>query len=144
MTYTPTEQANIEAVQRLYDAENAGDLDAYAACLAPDVEIWVNGRQTQSSREGQREAASATQAAFPDWRHETVSLAADGEVVILRWRGGGMHSAPFAGMPASDRRIEFSGTTSVEIKSGLMQRVWIDMDMAGPLRRMTAPKEGQS
>ena len=137
MTPRSTESLT-ELVQRLYDAENAGDLDAYAACLAPDVEIWVNGRQAQSSREGQREAASATLAAFPDWRHETLSLAADGDIAVLRWRGGGMHSAPWAGVAASGKDIAFQGTTSIEVKNGLIQRVWIDMDMAGPLRQMTA------
>lgn len=134
-------EANLQIVRRFIDAENAGDLDTYAACLVPDVEIWVNGRLTQSSREGQRESTRATLAAFPNWRRETLDLTSDGNLAVLRWRGTGTHSAPWAGIPASGNHVEFQGASTVEIKGGLMQRVWIDMDMAGPLRQMTARRE---
>lgn len=134
-------EANLQLVRRLVDAENAGDLDSYAACLAPDVEIWVNGQLAQSSREGQRESTRATLAAFPDWRRETLTLTCDGNLAVMRWRGAGTHSAAWAGVPASGNRVEFHGTSTVEVKGGLMQRIWIDMDMAGPLRQMTARKE---
>jgi len=129
-------EANLQLVRRLVDAENAGDLDSYAACLAPDVEVWVNGRLTQSSREGLCESTRATLAAFPDWRGETISLTGDGDLAVMRWRGAGTHSAAWAGIPASGNRVEFHGTSSVEAKRGLMQRIWVDMDMAGLLRQM--------
>ncbi len=138
MTYTPTEEANLRLVQRLVEAENSGDLDTYAACLAPNVEVWINGQLVRNSREGQRQATEATLAAFPDWRRETLSLLADGNLVALRWRGDGTHRAIWAGVPASGQRIEFQGTSWVEVTDGLASHVWIDMDMAGPLRQMTA------
>lgn len=134
-------EANVQLVRRLVDAENAGDVDAYAACLAPDVEIWVNGQLTQSSRGAQRESIRATLAAFPDWRRETLSLTCDGELAVLRWRGAGTHSAAWAGMPASGNRVEFHGTSTVEVKDGLMRRIWIDMDMAGPLAHMAGKEQ---
>lgn len=130
-------EANLQLVRRLVDAENAGDLDAYAACMAPDVEVWVNGRLAQSSREGQRESTRATFAAFPDWHRETLALTCDGNLAVLRWRGTGAHSAPWAGLPSSGNRVEFHGTSTVEVKGSLMQRIWIDMDLAGPRRLMT-------
>ncbi|MCK6565594.1 MAG: ester cyclase [Dehalococcoidia bacterium] len=128
-------------VRRLVEAENAGDLDTYAACMAPNVEVWVNGRLTQSSREGQRESTHLTLNAFPDWHRETLSLTCDGNLAVLRWRGEGTHSAPWAGIPASGNRVEFHGTSTVEVKRGLMQRIWIDMDMAGPMAQMTSQEK---
>lgn len=128
-------------VRRLVEAENAGDLDTYAACMAPNVEVWVNGRLTQSSREGQRESTRLTLNAFPDWHRETLSLTCDGNLAVLRWRGEGTHSAPWAGIPASGNRVEFHGTSTVEVKRGLMQRIWIDMDMAGPMAQMTSQEK---
>ena len=129
-------EANLQLVRRLVEAENAGDLDAYAACMAPDIEVWVNGKLTQTSRESQRESTRATLAAFPDWRRETLALTGDGDLAVLRWRGEVTHSAAWAGVPASGNRVEIHGTSTVEVKRGLMQRIWIDMDMAGPLRQM--------
>ncbi|MBE7519067.1 MAG: ester cyclase [Thermoflexaceae bacterium] len=136
-------EANLQLVRRLVDAENAGDVDAYAACLAPDVEIRVNGQLTQSSRGAQRESIRATLAALPDWRRETLSLTCDGDLAVLRWRGSGTHSAPWAGVPASGNRVEFHGTSTIEVMGGLMQRIRVDMDMAGPLAQMAARKEDQ-
>ncbi len=133
-------EANIQLVQRLVEAENAADIDSYAACLAEDVEVWVNGRLAQSSRDGQGATTAATLAAFPDWRRETLGLHCDGDTAVLRWRGAGTHTADWASIPPSGNRIEFQGTSSMEIKNGLMQRIWTDMDMAGPLREMTGSK----
>lgn len=134
-------EANLQLVRRLYDAENSGDIEAVLAFLADDVVVRVNGREATSSRDGYRPAAQQTQSAFPDWRHETLASFCEGDVVVVRWRASGTHSGVWAGVPASGNRVEFHGTSTVEVKGGLMQRIWIDMDMAGPLRQMTARKE---
>lgn len=133
-------QAPAAVVHRLVQAEADRDLDAYAACLAPDVEVWINGRPTASSREAQRKATEATLTALPDWERETLGVHADGTMVGLRWRGSGTHSSPWRGVPASGNRVEFHGTSWCEVAEGLITRIRIDMDMAGPLGQM-APQE---
>lgn len=136
-------QANVQLVRRLVDAENAGNVAAYASCLAPDVEVWVNGVYTVSSRDGQRASLEAALRAFPDWHRETLGIFVDGDTAVLRWRGSGTHSAEWAGMPASGNRVEFHGTSTAEIEGGLARRIWIDMDMAGVIRQMTATGTNQ-
>ncbi|HMO53453.1 MAG TPA: ester cyclase [Tepidiformaceae bacterium] len=135
-------EANLQLVRRLYDAENDGDLEAFLEFLAEDVSIRINGRETTSSREGYRLAAEQTQAAFPDWRHETLASQCDGDVVVERWRTSGMHSGTWGGLPASGRRIQVWGATSLQIARGLVQRIWMNMDLAGPLRQMATPLTG--
>ncbi|MBK7126966.1 MAG: ester cyclase [Dehalococcoidia bacterium] len=129
-------EANLQLVRRLVDAENAGDIDAYAACIAANAEVWVNGQQTQTSREGQLASMQGSLHAFPDWHRETLSLTCDGDIAVLRWRGTGTHLADWAGIPASGTGVEFHGTSTVEVERGLMRRIWIDMDMAGVMRQM--------
>lgn len=136
-------QAHRQLVERLVEAENTGDVEAYAACLAPDVEVWVNGVHTVSSRDGQRASLEAALRAFPDWHRETLGIFVDGDIGVLRWRGAGTHSAEWAGMPASGNRVEFHGTSTAEIKGGHARRIWIDMDMAGVIRQMSATGEPQ-
>lgn len=138
MTTDLQRDANRQLVERLVEAENAGDVEAYAALLAPDVEVWVNGVRTVSSRDAQRASLEAALRAFPDWRRETLGIFMDGDTAVLRWRGSGTHAAEWAGMPASGNRVEFHGTSTAEIEGGLARRIWIDMDMAGPMRQMTA------
>lgn len=137
------ERTNVDLVRCLVDAERGRDLDAYAACLATDVEVWINGRLTASSREAQRAVTEATLAAFPDWERETLGIGLDGNIAGLRWRGSGTHSAAWGGMPASGNHVEFHGTSWCEVADGLITRISIDMDMAGPMRQMTAQKEGE-
>lgn len=142
---TSTNQSGSEAyrqlVERLVEAENAGDVEAYAAILAPDVEVWVNGVHTVSSRDGQRASLEAALRAFPDWRREVLGIFVDDDIAVLRWRGAGTHSAEWAGVPASGNRVEFHGTSTAEVKHGLAQRIWIDMDMAGVVRQMTSQEK---
>lgn len=128
-------------VHRLVRAEANRDIDAYAACLAADVEVWINGRLTARSREAQRTATEATLTALPDWERETLGVHVDGTTVGLRWRGSGTHSAPWGGVPASGNRVEFHGTSWCEVVDGLINRIQIDMDMAGPLGQMSPQKE---
>ncbi|MCL4243153.1 MAG: ester cyclase, partial [Dehalococcoidia bacterium] len=134
-------QANIQLVERLVEAEDAGDVEAYAAIMAPDVEVWVNGVHTVSSRDGQRASLQAALRAFPDWHRQTLGIFVDGDTAVLRWRGSGTHSADWAGMPASGNHVEFHGTSTAEIVGGLMRRIWIDMDMAGVIRQMTSQEK---
>ncbi len=135
---TTTEQSSAEVVRRLVRAEADRDLDAYAACLAEGVEVWINGQLRATSRQAQRDVTAATLATFPDWQRETLSLIEMGNLAALRWRGSGTHQGAWAGIPASGNRVDFQGTSWVEVTGGLASRIWIDMDMAGPLRQMTA------
>lgn len=135
-------QGPAAVVYRLVQAEADRDLNAYAACLAADVEVWINGQLRAGSREAQRAITDATLAAFPDWERETLGIHTDGTIVGLRWRGGGTHSAPWGGVPASGNHVDFSGTSWCEVVDGLITRIWIDMDMAGPMRQLSTPKEG--
>lgn len=121
-------EANLQLVRRFYAAENARDLDTCAACLAPDVEVWGNGSLMRSGRETHVEHMRATIAAFPDWRGELLSLLADGDTVVARWRGSGTHAGPYGAIPATGKRIELFGTISFEIRGGLIQFYRFDVD----------------
>ncbi|MGE3073639.1 MAG: ester cyclase [Dehalococcoidia bacterium] len=121
---------------RFVEAENAGDLEALAAMLAPDVEVWLNGDLVRTGSEAQLEATRANLAAFPDWRREVESISVEANLGALRWKGSGTHKGPFAGVPATGRRITLSGTSWAEIEHAVAKRIWIDMDMAGPLAQM--------
>lgn len=137
------ERSATEMVRRLVRAEADRDLDGYAACLSEDVEVWINGQLRANSRDAQRDVTAATLAAFPDWERETLSLIEMGDLAALRWRGSGTHRADWAGIPASGNRVDFQGTSWAEVADGLVTRIWIDMDMAGPMRQMTS-QEGRT
>lgn len=130
-------EANLQLVRRFYAAEHARDFDTCSACLAPDVEVWGNGRLLRSGRGAQVDHLRENLAAFPDWRVETLSLLADAETVVARWRARGTHSAPYGAIPATGTRVEIFGTTSFEIRGRLLQFYRFDLDPS-PLNQLAS------
>jgi len=88
-------------VERFVAAENSVDIAGIDACLAPDVEVWLNGQLVRNTAAAQVEATRANLAAFPDWRREILAIAVDGNIGVLRWTGAGTHEGAFGGIPAS-------------------------------------------
>lgn len=139
MTYTPTEQANIELIQRMYAADNAHDPVAYCACLAADVEVFGNGALLRAGRESQASHLRDNYTAFPDGRTETLRLLADGDFVVAGWRRSGTHMGPYGGFPATGNHLELFGTSTFEIRRGEVRRHWVDVD-TGLLMRTLRPE----
>lgn len=121
-------EANIQLAQRYYAAERARDFDSCAACFAPGLEVWANGRFARSGREAHVQHMRETFAAFPDWRVEMLSLLADGDTVVCRWQASATHSGPYGAIPATGKRIELFGTTSFEVNDGFIQFYRVDLD----------------
>lgn len=135
-------EANLQLVRRMYEAENAHDADAYGACLAPDFEAWGNGQLIRSGCAAQvAHMRDETFAGLPDWRNETLSLLADGNVVVARWHAWGTHSGPFGAIPASGRRMDVFATSTLEIEKGLIRRHLFDIDTS-PLRELSGGPQG--
>jgi len=139
MTYTPTEQANIDAIYRFMEAEAVQDWDTVYQFIAPDCVNYSPTGVVRGHEEMHRFDA-AMFAGLQSWRRTILDIVADGDAVVFRWRGPGTHSAEWAGLSASANRVEFHGTSTVETKHGLARRIWIDMDMASVMRQM-APQE---
>jgi predicted ester cyclase len=140
VTYTPTEQANIDIIQRMYAAENAHDPAGVAACFGRDAEIFGNGALLRTGRDNQSAHMVDNFTAFPDSKHETLLLVADREFVVVRWRVDATHAGPFAGLPPTGRRIELFATATFEVRDGEILRCWVDIDTA-PLAKLLAVQE---
>jgi steroid delta-isomerase-like uncharacterized protein len=57
--------------------------------------------------------------AFPDitfWTTEP--LIAEGDKVVGRWKGEGTHQGEFAGIPATGKKVSFTGTTVYKVVDG--------------------------
>jgi predicted ester cyclase len=104
--------------ERFVEAENRGDMAAPEECLAPDVEVSLNGQLVRNTAAAQMEATRANLAAFPDRRREILAIAVDGNIGVLRWTGAGTHRGPFGGIPASGNRVTISGTSWPRLSVG--------------------------
>jgi len=125
--------ANTDVVRAYVEAMNAGDAQRLRALFAPDAEIWgVLG-------------SAGIEVALPVWRelHEALAMhltveaiAAEGNVVAVRYTERGRAQAPFRGQPATGRSYELLAMEWFELKDGRIQRRWGARDSAAQARQL--------
>jgi steroid delta-isomerase-like uncharacterized protein len=94
------------AVRQLYDLVNAGDIDAFARQIADNFVEHEELPGLPPTRAGVVDYFRMLRAAFPDMRMTVDDVLCDGDRAVARVRVTGTHSGPFAGLPATGKRIE--------------------------------------
>ncbi len=102
----------MSVVERLNDALNARDIEAFVALFAPDYDSVQPAHPDRAftGREQVRENWSAIFAGVPDFRSELVSRCADGDTVWSewRWQGTGLDMAGVIVMGIRDEQIAWA------------------------------------
>jgi predicted ester cyclase len=102
---------------------------------APDMLLQYSLHKPRRGREDIKAFMTDFRKAFPDldfWG--AAALIAEGEYVVGRWEGGGTHTGPafsdfLAGsLPAATgRKMHFTGTTVLRVKSGkILEEIGLD------------------
>lgn len=63
--------------------------------------------------------------ALEDYRCDIVSLVAQQDRAAARMRFHGRHIAPFLGVAASGRRLEWSGAAFFELRDQKLAEIWV-------------------
>lgn len=137
-----TEQEHNKAVIRRFNREfmQGGDESVFHETVAPD---FVN-RSPQDPAAAGPEAAfffftKVLRVAFPDLTVTIHDQVAEGDEVVTRKSYTGTHSAPFLGVPATGRRVEFTVTDIIRLRDGRYVEHWANADMAGLHQQLVAP-----
>ena len=76
-------------------------------------------------------------AAFPDLRYEVVDAVGAGDRAAVRWRAAGTHQGQFGPVPATGRRVEYSGATFVRFDAqNKIVDVWSVNELFGVLEQL--------
>lgn len=131
MAYTP--EQNNEIAKAFFDgAWNHGDFSVLDKYLSPDtVDYSTLHGQPEHGAESFRQIISGFRSAFPD-----IHLTIDDEIynkdkVVHRWTLRGTHTEPFMGIPATGRKVQFTGTTIVQMEDGKIGARWANVDLFG-------------
>jgi predicted ester cyclase len=81
-----------------------------------------------SGREGFRETVKKYHAAFSDMNFIIEDEMADADMVTHRFRWECTHTGTFNGIPATGRRVSFTGTVIVRVSNGQMAEHWSNVD----------------
>lgn len=109
-----------EALVHRFNAEyiNTGDRAVIGRFLAPDCRMYCNGECEADGVAGYAEMLNQFRSAFPDLEHSCDDIMSDGDRVAERFTTTGTHRGEFQGVPATGKRVEFTGTSIFVVRDG--------------------------
>ncbi len=94
--------------------------------------------------EGVKQFASMYRNAFSDVQVTVEDQIAEGDKVVTRWRGSGIHQGEFMGIPPTGNRAELTGITISRFANGKIVEDWTNSDTLGMLQQLgVIPPPGQ-
>jgi predicted ester cyclase len=88
-------------------------------------------------REGMKQAAEIFRVATPG-RHEIAMQVAEGDIVMSRIIGRGVHAGELLGIPATNREVETDGIAVHRVRDGKIVEYWSVTDIARVLMQVGA------
>ena len=139
------EEQNKANENRMYEAWEKGDFEAFKETVAPEYVWYMPSRSTKPmSREETIEFAKMMHSAFPDVTFSIEELIAVEDRVISRFIMRGTHEGEFQGIPATGNKVECSGILISRIENGKIVEHREEFDMMGQMMQLgmeLKPKE---
>jgi steroid delta-isomerase-like uncharacterized protein len=100
---------------------------------APDVAVHGSSGPNHVLRglDAFREMYRKLRRAFPDIHFTIEEAIGERDVAAVRWTARGTHAGDDLGLPATQKRVEITGTTFARIKDGKVVEAWDNWDMLG-------------
>ena len=122
---------------RLFDCISRGDLTGVDALLDPEfTSHGAAGQQLDAT--GLRAMIVTFRTGFPDLDVQALDVTAEGDRVAWRVDGVGTHDGEFMGVPATGRRVRFTGVDLAQVRDGRFLVHWSGEDLAGVLIQIGA------
>jgi predicted ester cyclase len=86
-------------------------------------------------REGMKQAAEIFRVATPG-RHEITMQVAEGDLVVSRIMGRGVHRGEILGIAATNKEVETDGIAIHRIREGKIVEYWVVVDIARVLQQV--------
>src|SRR6266540_1152226 len=90
----------------------------------------------EPGREGLKKAYRMFNAPFPDLKYVSQDMLAEGDLVVSRGIISGTHSDEFFGVPATGRRVFWTGTRIFRVKDDRIVEGWINIDLLSLMQQM--------
>ena len=81
--------------------------------------------------QGSKQFVTVVTAAFPDWHPTIEDMIAEGDKVVVRFRGSGTHKGEFMGIPPTGKQVTMMAIAIHRIAGGKIVENWLQADMLG-------------
>lgn len=131
-------QENKEIVRRLFDEGfNKGNVEIAGEVIASDYIDHSPIPAPAPGAEGFAKRMSALRAAFVQ-AAVLGNFLAENDLVAFTWTFNGIHNGPFAGIPATGKKVSLAGINVERLKDGKIIEHWSHFDLAGLLKQITS------
>jgi steroid delta-isomerase-like uncharacterized protein len=137
-----SQQENIDAIQRLGEAVNSGNLEALHEVFSPNAIDRDPAADQEPGPEGFIHFFTGFRAAFPDLSISVEQLVADDDNVAIAYTVTGTHQGDFLGIPATGRPIKARGVQIARFENGQIVERWGSSDQLGILQQIGVTKLG--
>jgi len=121
-------EENKNIVRRYQDIYNSNNLDALSEVVAVDMLTPKIMPDMPPGLEGAKQVHQKTLIGMPDWHTAIDDLIAEGDKVVARITMTGTHTGDFYGIPATGKRVEFTGMYIARIENGKIVEHWGEED----------------
>jgi len=120
-----------------------GNLTALDQFFRPDALIHDPGVEFRGPI-ALRSAIRGLLTAFPDLRIAIEDRITEGDRLAVRYRAEATHCADWLGIPASGKRIGYTGMLIVRFEGARIAEYWAQPDLLGLLQQLGAIRNGES
>lgn len=121
-------EENKEIVRRFQEIYNSNELESLREVVAEDVLTPKIMPGMKPGLEGAKQVHATTLIGMPDWHTRIDELIAEADKVVARITMTGTHTGDFWGIPATGKRIEFTGMYIARIANGKIVEHWGEED----------------
>ena len=133
------ETTNKEIIRNLYEnILNNRKTELLNDIIFPDY-VGIGGVKGVT---GFSNAVSSVVAGFPDIKWTIEDILSEGDKVVVRWHWNGTNTAPFRGIPASNKKVTDNAIVIYQLKDGKVTNSWLQSDRLGVLTQIGLIPEG--
>lgn len=126
-TLDDQEAANKALVEKLFnEGFSGGHLDVVEAIFSPDIAFY--DANLPPGIEGIKAIVIKNNSTFDDWHFILHDVLADGDKVMVRWTGTGVHARSFMGEKPTGKQVSLNGLAIYQVRDNRIVSDWVIPD----------------
>ena len=137
-------EGNKDVVRRYFaEIDRRGDVSVIDEFVSPDFLDHGPSPGCTPNVAGLKQAFEMFRTGSPG-THRIDDIIAEGDKVVVRVTGEGVHEGELFGIPPTNRPMKVTGITILRLEGGKIVERWVEVDMLGDLQQLGVVPESQS
>ena len=117
-------EANKEVVKKYHEVWSTGQVAELDSILAPDhISHFTDGKD-EKSIDSVKAYVTKVRTAVPDLKDNILSVVAEGDKVVTRYKTGGIYQGKYKGVDATGKKLELNQSMMFRIANGKIAEDW--------------------